>query len=84
MTTRRQQLRQERRRFAELLAHRRDIAQRIDAAEPAWEVMFGPASWLFWAFPCWPAPRGLILYNADPSDLLTQMRQAEQIRQGPR
>jgi hypothetical protein len=76
-TARRDQLRQERQRRAELLAHRRDIAQRIDASEPAWDVMFGPATLLFWAFPCWKAPRGLILSDADPSSLLAQMRQAE-------
>jgi hypothetical protein len=43
----------------------------------AWDVMFGPASFLFWAFPCWKAPRGLILSDADPTRLLAQMRQAE-------
>jgi len=81
-TARREQLRQERRRLAELLAHRRDIAQRIDASEPAWDVMFGPASWLFWAFPRWSAPRGLILSDAEPSGLLAQMRQAETVYSG--
>lgn len=82
-TARRVQLRQEhRRRLAELLAHRRDIAQRIDANESAWDVMFGPATLLFWAFPCWKAPRGLILSDADPSSLLAQMRQAETVYGG--
>jgi hypothetical protein len=79
---RREQLREERRRLAALLAHRRDIARRIDAGEPAWDVMFGPATLLFWAFPCWSAPRGLILSDPDPVGLLAQMRQAETIHGG--
>jgi hypothetical protein len=59
------------RHVAAVLAHRRDIAQRINANEPAWDVMFGLGSRKFWAFPCWRgAPAGLIVSAADPSELL--------------
>lgn len=82
MTPSRPRTRPTRRELAEQLAHRRDIARRIDIDETEWDVMFGPGSWLFWAFPRWRAPRGLILSDADPSSLLAQMRQAETVYGG--
>lgn len=66
-----------RRRIEEILAHRRDIAQRLNAREPAWDVMYGVASRLFWAFPSWRAPSGLIVSAPTPDELLAQMRAAE-------
>jgi hypothetical protein len=59
------------------LAYHRDIANQINARERGWFVLFGPATRLFWAFPQWQAPPGLILSAADPTDLLRQIRQAE-------
>jgi hypothetical protein len=67
-----------------VLAHRRDIAQRINANEPAWDVMFGLGSRKFWAFPYWRgAPDGLVVSAADPSELLGQMRAIETRHAGP-
>jgi hypothetical protein len=73
-----------RRHIAAVLAHRRDIAQRINANEPAWDVMYGLGSRRFWAFPCWRgAPNGLIVSAADPGELLSQMRVIETRYAGP-
>jgi hypothetical protein len=66
-----------RRMLAAQLAHQRDIAQRINAREPRWDVMFGAGSWKFWAFAAWPTPHAILLSDPDPAGLLHQMRQAE-------
>lgn len=60
----------------------RRLAQHIDASEPAWHVMFGPASWMFWAFPCWPAPNGLLVAAYRSDELIDRMRDAE-LRHAP-
>lgn len=57
----------------------RHTAELIQRHHPAWLIMYGPWSRKFWAFSILPAlpGRAVILSTADPRDLTTQIRDAE-------
>jgi hypothetical protein len=52
-------------------------AARVQRAHPAWLVLWGVYSRLFWAFPAFTAEAGTIVTAAAPADLVVLMRQAE-------
>src|SRR5687768_3903066 len=52
-------------------------ARRIEAGNPGWVVMWGPASRKFWGFASWCTSHSLITSAPDAAGLLAQMRQAE-------
>jgi hypothetical protein len=64
------------------LARGRRVAARLDAAEPAWHVMYRPTTGELMAMAMWDPGFPLILTDPDPRTLTTRMRAAEQ-RPGP-
>jgi hypothetical protein len=60
------------------LAQGRRSAARLDAAEPAWHVMYRAGARELMAMAMWDPGFPLILTDTDPHALLTQMRAAEQ------
>jgi hypothetical protein len=52
-------------------------ATRIERENPRWLVMWGVYSRLFWAFPRFNAPPGMIIAAPDPGELLSRMHRIE-------
>lgn len=55
----------------------RQTATRIERENPQWLVMWGVYSRLYWAFPRFNAPPGMIIAAPDPGELLARMRRIE-------
>lgn len=55
----------------------RQRAARLGEIFPHWLIMWGTWSRRYWAYPRFRAPRGTIVYAADPGDLAAQMRQVQ-------
>lgn len=55
----------------------RQTAARIERENPRWLVMWGVYSRLYWAFPRFDAPPGMIIAAPDPGELLARMRRIE-------
>jgi hypothetical protein len=55
----------------------RQTAARIERDNPQWLVLWGVYSRLFWAFPRFNAPPGLIIAAPDPGELLARMHRIE-------
>jgi hypothetical protein len=60
------------------LAQGRRAAARLDAAEPAWHVMYRPSTGELMAMAMWDPGFPLVLTDPDPHTLATRMRAAEQ------
>lgn len=52
-------------------------ATRVQCGHPAWLVLYGAYSRMFWAFPTFAAEAGTIVTAATPGDLVVLMRQTE-------
>jgi hypothetical protein len=55
----------------------RQTATRIERENPRWLVMWGAYSRLYWAFPRFNGPPGMIIAAPDPGELLARMRRIE-------
>jgi hypothetical protein len=55
----------------------RQTAMRIERENPRWLVIWGVYSRLYWAFPRFNAPPGIIIAAPDPGELLARMRRIE-------
>ncbi len=55
----------------------RRIAVQIERSCPRWLVMWGCYSRLYWAFPRFPTPHGIIVNARDPDSLLTETHNIE-------
>lgn len=55
----------------------RRAAAAIQRANPAWLIMYGPWSRMYFAFPLFRAPPGAMLAAPAPAELLAAMRRAE-------
>jgi hypothetical protein len=55
----------------------RELANRLNAAEDRWFVMYGAGSRTYWAFPLWDPGARMILEADRPERLRALMRRAE-------
>jgi len=55
----------------------REMARRIEKANPHWLVMWGTFSREFWAYPLLPVPSGTIMHAPYVEMLVTGMRKVE-------
>jgi len=53
------------------------MAARMMRIFPNWLVIWGASSGEFWAYPCFAAPAGAVLHNADPSVLADKMHRLQ-------
>lgn len=63
---------------ANSIARSRQLAHRIDVAEPSWHVYFSASTRCLVAMPLWNPGRSLVLTDPDPHALWFQMRHVEQ------
>lgn len=55
------------------------MAARMMLVFPYWLVVWGASSGEFWAFPCFDAPAGTILHDADPHALAGRMHRLQRV-----
>jgi hypothetical protein len=55
-------------------AGHREIAAGIERNCPGWLVMWSPYCRVYYAYPCFSVPQGTVLRDADPGELVAEMR----------
>jgi hypothetical protein len=56
------------------IARHREIAAGIALNCPGWLVMWSPYFRVYFAYPCFTVPQGTVLRDADPRELVAEMR----------
>jgi hypothetical protein len=52
----------------------RKTAARIERDYPQWLIMWSPYYEEYWAYPRFRVPQGTVLHDADPGELVAEMR----------
>lgn len=62
----------------------RKTAARIERDYPQWLIMWSPYYEEYWAYPRFRVPQGTVLHDADPGELVAEMRAVQKAAAQPR